>query len=347
LLPGGREAAVAVLGLSQVGPDGLPKLADRAALAGFLQHELAHAYVNPAVDQQAAALEDVGRRLYERVAARMKAQAYTDWRIMLSETIVRASTVLFLKDRFGEQAAAAAMFQDRARAFAWIAEVVADFDRYRSVHRSKRSFPAQVRALGAVLERWLQTPEDQRSQPFVGPINAVFDARFRRADRMVLVAPAVLPSDPGGRAASDYVGQVHRMFFAKHQVALRPVDQVTVAEQAQAMVLYGTPASNPLLAGLLQGFGGRVDPQAITLGQRRFDGPHLALIACHPHPKDPSRPVLVYAAADSLDLVGINNLFHGGTDWVVARRVGDGTFQEVAKGDFPKTLSGGMLRLGE
>jgi hypothetical protein len=53
----------------------------------------------------------------------------------------------------------------------------------------------------------------------------------------------------------------------------------------------------------------------------------------------------VYAAASLELLDGINGVFHGPTDWVVARRGPGGKFEAVARGDFPKDLANRWGRL--
>jgi hypothetical protein len=123
-------------------------------------------------------------------------------------------------------------------------------------------------------------------------------------------------------------------------------DQVSSREvSSRSLILYGTPRSNPILAKMLKRFGWNLEKNGIALGERAFSGEGLVLIACQPHPENPRQVVTVYAAGQDKDLVGINNLFHGPTDWIVARRDAQGQFHEVAKGDFPRDSQGRWLPL--
>ena len=340
ILADGTEELRPILGISKVDAKGLPVLGNPVDLAGFLQHEIAHAYANPAVDENAKVLEAVGQRLWQPVAEAMGKQAYANWKVMLYETLVRASTVLYLKDRFGEPAAAAAQADHKGRSFLWIAEVVQALEGYRKQDRPPRNLVAFVPKLVPVLERWVSTPANPRRGIFPGPINSVFQPAYRAADRMVLVGPAA-PKTDAGKALAEYVASIHQSFYAKHGVPLKAASDVGVDEaREKGLALYGTPAGNPVLAKLLKRLGWRVGPKAIKVGKRIFKGKDLVLVACHPHPDDSALPVLIYTAARSELLPGINGLFHGPTDWIVARRTKAGRFEEVAKGAFPKGLDG-------
>jgi hypothetical protein len=92
------------------------------------------------------------------------------------------------------------------------------------------------------------------------------------------------------------------------------------------------------LAALLSQGGWTVDASGITVAGKRFDGAGLVLIACRPNPRDPNLGVLLYTAARDDDLVEVNSVFHGPTDWVVARREG-GRFTTVGQGELPPSAA--------
>src|SRR5262249_1421546 len=79
----------------------------------------------------------------------------------------------------------------------------------------------------------------------------------------------------------------------------------------------------------------------VDVDGRHFTGSHLRVIAAVRNPADPSRAALLYTAAHLPDLVDINGVFHGPTEWVVA----DGR-QTLASGAFLAgvTLSPEALR---
>jgi len=155
---------------------------------------------------------------------------------------------------------------------------------------------------------------------FHGPINAVLARPFT----LVAPAQAVAPR------LWTYVASVRARFFAS-----APFQEAKAAAlPPTSLVLYGSPTSNPLVAAVLAQAGWRVEAERVVVGEHVFEGPGLVLIACRPHPDDPAEGVLVYTSARDDDLVDVNGVFHGPTDWVVARRLGRGKHEVLGQGSF-------------
>lgn len=340
VLPDGREVIRPVLGLKPCDEKGLPVIEDKENLAAYLQHEIAHAYVNPAVNANAELLEPIARRVYRHVEAQMDEQSYGNWMTMLYESGVRASTILFLRDRYGEAAAEKALARDEARSFLWLRGMVELFDRYRKERDRYESFEAFVPEWVPVLDKWEKLPPGQKDPPFKGPVNAA----FRRRGNALLIAPLVVEGDESSRASARFVRAIHKKIFSKKGIPMLNAAKVTPREvSTRALFLYGTPDTNPVLAQMLEKFGWKIKEDGIHLGARKFSGQNLVLIACHPHPENKRLPVTVYTAARNENLVEINSIFHGPTDWIIARRDAEGNFEKVASGDFEKTPDGQWL----
>jgi hypothetical protein len=344
VFPGGGEVISPILGLGRWLEKDTPAYQDEQGLVSYLFHEVAHAYVNPIVDAHAGILEPVAAPVYRTVREQMKRQAYGSWRIMMYESGVRAATALFLRDRFGARAAQREIGRDEARSFLWMQPLVDLLDRYRGERDKYEDFAAFMPEVAAFLARWAKLPPARRRPPFRGTINAA----LLNHGPALLVAPVVVKGNPASKAAMNFVRQIHESIFARRGVELCAADEVGEEDlSTRSLILYGTPRSNPVLARMLKGFGWRVAVDGIRLGGRRFDGRGLALIACQPHPRDEKKAVTVYAAGRDEDLVNLNSLFHGPTDWIVARHVGGGRFVEVASGDFPRDAKGRWLPLAK
>ncbi len=167
------------------------------------------------------------------------------------------------------------------------------------------------------------------STRFTGPLNAIWEPE--RAWRLAFASPSSGP-------LRDFVRRV-RGQFAAHAPIFGSEHTSWSDLDGRVVVLYGTPAASDLVAVALAQVGWQVEADRIAVGDHVFAGEHMVLITCCPHPEDPSRGVAVYTAHHEEDVVGLNDLHHGSTDWVVGRRAGVG-YQPVARGNFEKTPDG-------
>lgn len=318
----GTTAFEPVFGLAQVDADGLPVLGE--GVEGLVVHELAHAAVAPLLAPVRVTLEPAGDALFLRHASRMRAQAYGDGWTVVNETVVRAFSVLYARDHHGDAGADAALAREVGQGFGWLPDVVRVLEAART---REGGVAAALAELGPVLAAWV---DGNANAPFAGPINNVFDGPWV-PDRLVVVRPA--GTSPSVRAAAAYATAIHARFSAPKGVLLAAADQF-VERAPIGQILYGSPASNPALGTMLGRLGWVVARDSVSIGGRTFTGEGLVLVACAPHPDDPLLPVLVYATADDAWVDGVNSVFHGPTDWLVARRGADGKFEAVAKGDW-------------
>ncbi len=118
----------------------------------FLVHEFAHSYCNPLVDAFEPRMAKSGQLLYEPVREAMSRQAYADWKVMLRESLVRASTIRYVQEHQGEAAARRATQAEQARSFLWMEELVALLGVYegdRKTYPTLESFMPRIVAFFA------------------------------------------------------------------------------------------------------------------------------------------------------------------------------------------------------
>lgn len=329
----GAETFYQVLGVAQAQKDGLPRL--DAGMEPLLVHEVAHSYVNPAVERGLEPFSRAAPAAFELVAEDMRAQAYGDWRTLCCESGVRAATALYMLDRHGPQARDRSIHHEEARSFYWTGDVVRRWD----AARREQAFEEFLPLLADALRDWAALPPEQRLPPFRGTLNSALTLLMQSEDALFL-----LPEDSEALAA--YARQMHERFHAASKVRLASAGELSPEEAAgRAQVVYGSPHSNVHVRRWLQALQARLDADGITLGRRRFQGAHLVLIACCPLAPGSRAAAVVYTAASDQDLVGVNGVFHGPTDWVVARATAPGQYTVVESGDFPKSADGDWLPL--
>ena len=167
---------------------------------------------------------------------------------------------------------------------------------------------------------------------FTGPINAAFTALRRLTTK--------LASSPGSIAAYCEDMRV-KLNTDTEVVEAGKLGWADLAEHNTA--LYGMPDTNHLLRDVLTESGWEVAAGHIALGSRKFPGEHLVLIACRARPSDATLADMVYVGANEEDVVGINFLHHGPSDYVIGRRTKPMRYQILSRGNFARGPNGEML----
>jgi hypothetical protein len=164
----GVEEIYAIPGVWQVDAGGQPLFA--GGWIETLVHEFAHSYVNPVVNAFLPQMEKSGPMLYEPVRQAMSQQTYSNWQTMLRESLVRASTIRYILEHQGEQAAQRAAESEQARSFLWtgeLARLLGEYEKDRKTYPTLESFMPHVIAFFA--ETAPKTAERVRKQEEARP----------------------------------------------------------------------------------------------------------------------------------------------------------------------------------
>ncbi len=281
----GREQIYQAVGLEKMDAQGLPSPGEMTL--ALLVHEMAHAYANPIVDAHGSELAPGMAGVFKLVEKPMREQAYPSWKILGQESLVRATTQLYLRDQKGTDAAARDRRHNEGQSFPWIGELADVLSQCRSRQGNGPVVEACIPDMAKFFDALAQTYEASGvpRPPFRGPINAVLSEGITMVAPSLTVAPQL----------SAYVSRVRARFFAS-----APFEEVTPSSSSAlggtGLVLYGSPASNPVIGKIVQASGWKVSSEEIVVGGQGFKGKGLVLIACRAHLDDPTRGVLVYTS---------------------------------------------------
>jgi len=84
----------------------------------------------------------------------------------------------------------------------------------------------------------------------------------------------------------------------------------------KALVVYGTVNGNLFLSRYYLGIPVHIEPSRIVADQA-YTGSNLKFITAWPHPRNPESGMVIYTAQRAADIPGINNVFHGPTDYII------------------------------
>jgi hypothetical protein len=136
----GIEHVYAIVGIWRLDEDDQP--AFDAGMASTIVHEFCHSFANPQIDRLESELADAGRALYPLVADAMRRQAYSNWKTMLYESLVRASVCRYVLEHDGEEAAQRHIDYEISRSFLWTRDLAALLGEYEADRERYPTFDA-------------------------------------------------------------------------------------------------------------------------------------------------------------------------------------------------------------
>jgi hypothetical protein len=302
---------------------GLPYFGDKDNLEDITWHEFGHSFVNPLVDSNATQIMQYSA-LLKPIYSTMKQQAYGDWKTCATEHILRAVNARMTYRKNGQEAGDRVIQYNRSNAFAYIEALCKKLEEYEKQRDKyptlKRFFPELIGVFKQLSESNLDP--DFYKTPFFGTISAVV------TDKKAVVL--IVPSNESDKAVQDslcrQVQGIHDRFYKESPLLVDTV-ALTTDLSTNSIVVYGTAKGNLWLAQLMPRLPVSIEPDRIV-ADGVYLGANLRLIMVWPNPQNQSKGVVIYTAQQAKDIIGINGVFHGPTDYVIARN------SDVLKADY-------------
>ena len=100
-------------------------------------HEFNHSFVNPLLERNEKAMQEVGQKLFQSSQLVMEKQHYDDWHIVINESLVRAAVIVyFYENGFNQFAMNMLNIETMQNGFPWMLDVVSAL-RYYATHREQ------------------------------------------------------------------------------------------------------------------------------------------------------------------------------------------------------------------
>ena len=156
VLKNGKKEVYAIMGAWSVDSLGMIKF-DINGYFPILLHEFNHSFVNYLTEQNQTSLQESGDKIYAVVADNMKSQAYSNWKTMISESIVRAGVIKYMRDHnYNRNLIDNEVLGQLIRGFLWINELcdeLENYDKQRDKYPSLESYmPNIIRAFNNYAE---------------------------------------------------------------------------------------------------------------------------------------------------------------------------------------------------
>jgi len=145
--PDGAEDPYAVMGSWSFDQEGKPVFSPAGYLPTLI-HEFNHSFVNQLVEANEKLFEKSGQVIFEPLASVMSRQAYSSWKYMEQEALVRASVIMYMKKHDnGKRAWEKEITSQISNGFIWIDELVdllGTFENSRDKYPTLESFMPRI-----------------------------------------------------------------------------------------------------------------------------------------------------------------------------------------------------------
>jgi hypothetical protein len=308
----GKEELYCILGAWMTDDKGLP--AFNRSVVGTVVHEFCHSYVNPLTEKYKTELDKYAK-LFDPISNQMKSQAYPAWNTCVIEHIVRALTTRYSYLKVGEDAGDKSLQNERQRSFFYVPALCDSLKYYENNREKYKTFAQFYPELIKVFEGLSKQDlgKDFYFIPYEGTINAVGQDK----NSAVLVIPTN-ESDPDiQKNIHAFVRRIQRRVFSKKPVK-KYAEAIKRDLSGNSIILYGTMNGNLWLKENATKFPFKIESNRIV-ADKDYEGTDLRFISAWLNPQNSKRGILIYTAQQAKDVVKINSIFHGPTDYVIAR----------------------------
>jgi hypothetical protein len=307
----GNEKIYACISTTNI-KDDIPYLSGDNLLY-YVWHEFGHSFVNPLTEQYAEKVSSLNK-LFDPIKNWMSRQAYGNWEYCVNEHIIRAIHVRLMELHIGSQQSKALMDNDIKNRFIYLEpflEKLKEFETQRDKNSITFSefYPELLSVLDSLqkIEYWKQI-----ETKFSGPINSV-----SMEEKISVVYPTQDTDIEALKIAQDYAVMVFNRFFEpRGGILLADTTALKTDLSEYGIVAYGTIESNLFLKHHASTFPFKIENQMIY-ADKEYTDKEIKFISCIPNPYNPQKGMSIYTALSNREIQGINNVFHGGEDYIL------------------------------
>ncbi len=303
---------------SIVGPQGvkdsMPDFGTAENYRYLIWHEFSHSFINPLTEQYADRINEVSS-LFNPIKERMGKIGYPQWNICVNEHLVRTVTVRLSYIYNGMEDGDRAIQAEKARGFIYLPDIckkLKEYENNRDKYPTFADFYPEIIKLFSHLTL-MKHDEDYYYMPFEGTINSVLNS----GHPFKLIIPTN-ESDKGiQNKIKEYVDKVQKRFY-KNGTVIKDQEALMMDLSHYSLVIYGTPTGNLWIKKYMEQIPVKIETDKI-IADSVYLGNDLRYITAWPNPQNHKVGVIIYTAQRAEDIVEINSVFHGPTDFVVAQ----------------------------
>lgn len=312
----GKNDIYSILGPIDVVED-IPVFGDKQSFDYLVWHEFSHSFINPLTEvfQNQFTQSDA---LFAPIAVKMERLAYSNWETALNEHLIRTITARRTLYESGQEAYEKAIKDEKRQGFFYIellSDKIASYEQNRKEYKDFNAFyPEIVKLLNELNLHELDS--SFYTMPFEGPINAAL-----QIDGQTVV---IMPSQENTlvqEKITEYCMAIVNLLTHKlgmQATAIIDKEALQMDLSDKNIIAYGTVEGNLWLKAYETKLPFKITKDKIVADEI-YSGNNLRLISALPHPNNEAKSLLIYTAQEAIDILNINSVNHGMTDYVVAK----------------------------
>ena len=286
--------------------DGKPFFGKIDDILYIVWHEFGHSFVNKLTDKNYGIVKKY-IDLQEPIKEQMKNQAYRNWATIVNEHVIRAVTVKLAEAKYGAEIAENIKQKEIGRSFYYITPICNQLDLYVQSRNKYKSFEDFYPIL--IESAFKEAQEANYSDMYLKNLNNT----YKDIDYIVV-------SENEGDAVIQkeiykYVEGVKNKFFAHTQI-ITDKEALTKDISAYSFLIYGTMKNNLLIKKFKGEMPIIVSDKCINADKPYYISDGKAIFNMY-NPLNSNEYLIIYTAQKPKGIIGINNVRHGGTNFII------------------------------
>jgi len=282
----------------------IPTFGDKKGFEYLVWHEFAHSFVNPLTEKYSSEIEKV-EYLFEPIKEEMTNIAYGNWATCVNEHIIRAYTSRLQTIKHGEEAGIMALRSELGKKFIYVGQIMEKLLEYENNRDKFKSFenfyPYLIKAFSSF------TDKDADLIPTIN--NAI-------SKDAVIIISSNEPDDGVQKEIIDFVQSTKDRFF-KNSKIISDTQALKSDLKDNNIVVFGSLNGNLWLKKHMDIIPVKFGPGSITAA-KVYKGNQLRFITAWRNPYNNAKSMVIYTAINAKDIIFINRIFHGPTNYVIA-----------------------------
>ncbi len=279
-------------------------------------HEFSHSFVNPITEKYSYEV-NLYSGLFKPIEEVMRQNTYPSWETCVNEHLIRAVTARLVAREISKKAYREAIINEKSKGFFYIeslCEILEKYEKNREKYRNFEEFyPELISLFKNLSEKDLGADFYVNNFYEIGTINGVFDVE---GESVVLIVPTNEKDKKAQSGIVEFAREYKDMFY-KNASIFSDEEALKKDIANNSIIIFGTPEGNLWLAKNLKNMPVKFSERSITL-KDKYEGDNLRFITAWPNPANPKRGVVIYTALKAENVININSVMHGPTDYVVA-----------------------------